>query len=387
MAAEWQNRWKDHATWTATRGSFLNSRNVGALAQTPTSEHPLDDPRERPDLRGFDFRGTNEWQGFNFEGCDLREADFSGVNLRNVRFAGARLDGARFDGADLTEADLHRANLDRASLVSAILHGAQLKDASLQKADCRSASFFRTSLFRANLAGADLRGAWLESALLRDADLNGVRIETADGFVRTDVMTRLPFRRLAWLHPHRAFLRDEVDADYAAAERIYMQLQSLVREAGQREQSGELFYRARWCRRLALPRRTDRVWELWFKQWLIGFGERILRPVWVGIVSIFVFAGIFWLAGNITYGTQQISGPQAGVTNTSKLALADCVNYSAKTFTTLGYSDSLPDFSGVQVRSGIQRALWSWLPTFEALTAACLVSLFAAIAFRKIVRD
>lgn len=382
MVEAWKQRWLHDNAWKCHRETFLAQKNLESLPEVPESERAESDSKNRRDLRGFDFRGTGNWNYFSFVGCDMRGANFSGVNLRGACFTGTILDDADFSGADL-----EGANFTEARLRGGHFHSAQLKDANLKKADCQNASFFAASLFRANLTDADLRGAWFEGAILRDLDLKGARLDSADGFVRTDLMTRLPFRRLTWMQPPRAFLRDEVEGDYAAAERIYMQLQSLVREAGQREQAGELFYRARWCRRLALPRRTDRVWELWFKQWLIGFGERILRPIWVGILSIFVFAGLYWAAGNLALAPQRSQSTQSGVTNASKPVFLDCINYSAKTFTTLGYSDTLPDFSRLDIRPGFQRALWSWLPTFEAVTAACLVSLFAAIAFRKIVRD
>jgi uncharacterized protein YjbI with pentapeptide repeats len=70
---------------------------------------------------------------------DLREADLSGMDLRNARMQGARLGGANLQGCDLRDARFNSSDM----------RGCNLRDADLRN----------TSFHRAVLTGSDLRGA------------------------------------------------------------------------------------------------------------------------------------------------------------------------------------------------------------------------------------
>jgi uncharacterized protein YjbI with pentapeptide repeats len=87
-------------------------------------------------------------------GCDLSDADLTGINL--------------------TYADLSKANLSGANLVGVQLGQANLAGANLAGADLTGAKLYMTNLTGANLSGARLPGAKLYKALLDGADLSDV---------------------------------------------------------------------------------------------------------------------------------------------------------------------------------------------------------------------
>ncbi len=73
---------------------------------------------------------------------DLREADLSGMDLRNARIQGARLGGANLEGCDLRDARFNSSDM---------------RGCNLRNADLRN-----TSMHRVVLTGADLRGAKID---------------------------------------------------------------------------------------------------------------------------------------------------------------------------------------------------------------------------------
>ena len=110
---------------------------------------------------------------FNFEGADLRGADWTdvhleGANLSGVNLGRANLSGAHLKGAYLMDAYLHDACVSNAHLEGAYLMGAHLKGAYLNGAYLEAAA-----LMEAHLEGADLTMARLEDAMLTRAHLEG----------------------------------------------------------------------------------------------------------------------------------------------------------------------------------------------------------------------
>ncbi|WP_414553309.1 pentapeptide repeat-containing protein [Anabaena sp. CCY 0017] len=108
------------------------------------------------DSRDFDFRGEN-LQGRNFQGENFEYfyvnyrntpivAQFQGANLIETNFQGVNLHGAEFQGAYL-----RNANLQSAILRGAGFQGADLRDANLQNADLHESSFKGAKLHGANL--------------------------------------------------------------------------------------------------------------------------------------------------------------------------------------------------------------------------------------------
>ncbi len=87
-------------------------------------------------------------------GCDLSDANLTGINL--------------------AYADLSKANLARANLAGVQLGQANLSGANLTGADLTGAKLYMANLTGANLSGARLLEAKLYKAVLDGADLSGV---------------------------------------------------------------------------------------------------------------------------------------------------------------------------------------------------------------------
>ncbi|MFB6837574.1 pentapeptide repeat-containing protein [Streptomyces sp. NPDC056361] len=107
----------------------------------------------------------------------LREAIFSGADLRDIQLPQADLQASRLDKADLSGADLSRANL-----TSVILNQARLRNTNFVGANLAGVSFCveeetkypcadltNTDFSSANLTNAELSGSDLKTALFCDA--------------------------------------------------------------------------------------------------------------------------------------------------------------------------------------------------------------------------
>lgn len=136
----------------------------------------------------------------HFEGVDLTEAPFAGLDLRGASFRGAiltraDLSGARLDGACFAEATLFQARLVGASLTTAQLDEAELAEADLSHANLQGASlagasapdarFVQANLESTNATALSAEGssfyqARLVSALLAYADLSRCNLDEAD---------------------------------------------------------------------------------------------------------------------------------------------------------------------------------------------------------------
>ena len=106
--------------------------------------------------------------------CDLREADFRGVNLLVADLGGADVRGADFSLANLSGVNFKKANLRGANFTEANLLGANLR-----KADLRDATFYKADLGSADLRDANLQGVNFFKADLSDARLDGANINKA----------------------------------------------------------------------------------------------------------------------------------------------------------------------------------------------------------------
>ncbi|HEY1752495.1 MAG TPA: pentapeptide repeat-containing protein [Caulobacteraceae bacterium] len=91
----------------------------------------------------------------NFAGARLRQADFSAAVMNHTSFAGADLRDLNAYGAVFTGASFAGANLTNASLVGTYLEGANFRGANLTGANFSGAEMDRaTGLTQAQLAGA-----------------------------------------------------------------------------------------------------------------------------------------------------------------------------------------------------------------------------------------
>lgn len=122
--------------------------------------------------------------GANCPGCNLFQANFSGVEMRGRNFAGARL-----RQADLSLAVLNRGNFARADLRDVEAYGAVFSGSNFAGANLTHASFVGTYLEGANLSGARLEGANFSGAeMSRTRGLSQAQLDRACG----DEATALP---------------------------------------------------------------------------------------------------------------------------------------------------------------------------------------------------
>ncbi len=117
-------------------------------------------------------------------GCNLFQAPFAYIDLRDANFSGARLIQASFTVTILTRANLYGANLSHADMFGTVLTNANLGN---------------TNLTRTNLAGSWLLGANLGGADLSETVFSGARMETTYGLTQSqlnhacgDADTQLP---------------------------------------------------------------------------------------------------------------------------------------------------------------------------------------------------
>ena len=96
---------------------------------------------------------------FEFQGKDLRHADFNRETLCNANFSGAYLSNANFERALLLDANFHEAYLTNAVFDRALLQRANFYKASLRDASLRKAILTDTTFHSAFMEGANVRGA------------------------------------------------------------------------------------------------------------------------------------------------------------------------------------------------------------------------------------
>lgn len=109
------------------------------------SEHP-----DGVDLQGADLSGRS-FDGYCFEKCDLRGANFGRCSLQGANFERANLTGATLLGADLRKANLRYVQASGADLEGARLEGADLswaffKDSNLAEVDLTEVGLWKTDL-------------------------------------------------------------------------------------------------------------------------------------------------------------------------------------------------------------------------------------------------
>ena len=104
--------------------------------------------------------------GASCPGCNLFQAEFSGVELRGRNFSGARL----------RQADLSLAEMNRTSFA-----GGDLRDVNFYGGVFGGASFAGANLTNATFVGAYLQGANFRGATLAGVNLSGAEMDRATG--------------------------------------------------------------------------------------------------------------------------------------------------------------------------------------------------------------
>jgi len=122
--------------------------------------------------------------GASCPGCNLFQADFQNVELKNKSFARARL----------RQADMSAAVMNRTSFA-----GGDLRDINAYGAVFTGASFAGANLTNASFVGAYLEGANLRGAHLDGANFSGAEMDRAQGLTQAqlsaacgDDSTKLP---------------------------------------------------------------------------------------------------------------------------------------------------------------------------------------------------
>ncbi|MCI3135662.1 pentapeptide repeat-containing protein [Phenylobacterium aquaticum] len=123
-------------------------------------------------------------RGSSCPGCNLFQADFSGLELKGRNFTGARL-----RQADLSLAVMNRTSFARTDLRDINAYGGVFSSANFAGADLTHASFVGAYLQGANLAGARLDGTNFSGAELDHVrGLSQAQLNRACG----DAATRIP---------------------------------------------------------------------------------------------------------------------------------------------------------------------------------------------------
>jgi uncharacterized protein YjbI with pentapeptide repeats len=123
--------------------------------------------------------------------CNLFQADFSNLEMKDRDFAGARLRQADFSAAVMNHTTFAGGDLRDVNAYGAVLSSASFADANLT-----NASFVGTYLEGANFRGANLTGANFSGAeMARAVGLTQRQLDTACG----DEATSLP--RGLRIHP------------------------------------------------------------------------------------------------------------------------------------------------------------------------------------------
>ena len=162
-----------------------NHARRGAAAGDAASEPVREDVRAVMDAiaarsdAGIEVEQQEKRFRLDLSGANLREWQFSGVNLSGVDLSGVDLSGVDLSGADLLEANLSGADLSGANLLEADLSGADLSGADLSGADLSGVRLIEADLSWAEFPGADLsrrrplRGRPLRGRPLRRQPLRG----------------------------------------------------------------------------------------------------------------------------------------------------------------------------------------------------------------------
>lgn len=122
--------------------------------------------------------------GANCPGCNLFQADFSGLAIKGRNLAGARL-----RQANLSLSFLNRSNLSGTDLRDIDAYGGVFSSTNFARADLTHASLVGTYMEGANFAGARLEGTNLSGAqMYRARGLSQAQLNHACG----DGATHLP---------------------------------------------------------------------------------------------------------------------------------------------------------------------------------------------------
>lgn len=144
---------------------------LSARQNTPAAIAPIDPLLPEVAQRLGDFVKQKLAQGHDFKGADL-----AGANLRNVNFSGLDLTNTLFERCDLTGANFSGTNLSGAVFSEAILNEADLSGCNLEKANLSKASFRNAVLDGVTATGNTIIHTDFTNARLRKARLSQLTV-------------------------------------------------------------------------------------------------------------------------------------------------------------------------------------------------------------------
>jgi len=109
-------------------------------------------------LRNINFSNLN-LQAARFDYSDLSNSKFVNANLRSVYFKESILEKADLSKTDLTKAGIESSNLKHSNLDHSILTNARIETCDLSFCSCKGSSFQSTTISFSNLYKADIKSA------------------------------------------------------------------------------------------------------------------------------------------------------------------------------------------------------------------------------------
>jgi uncharacterized protein YjbI with pentapeptide repeats len=115
----------------------------------------------------------------NLQGCDLSNANLSGLVLTDADMAGVNLTNANLNGTNLAVVDLQSATLTGTNLSQAFFNRTVLTGDNLSGAKLHAADFYETDMSGLDVSGADLSGSSLISGHLNGTNLTNANLTGA----------------------------------------------------------------------------------------------------------------------------------------------------------------------------------------------------------------
>lgn len=131
--------------------------------------------------------GFASFRAANLDDVLLRGSDFNNATFSDCRMQGARITGCKFTGASLVGLKALEITFEETLFVNAKLAGHSFRNATLRRldlaqADLRNCDFRSALLDECSLREAIIEGARFEGADLRGADLGGLKLGDAARF-------------------------------------------------------------------------------------------------------------------------------------------------------------------------------------------------------------
>ncbi|WIG60493.1 MAG: hypothetical protein OJF49_003241 [Ktedonobacterales bacterium] len=386
-------------------GTHLERANLRAalldgtiLTEAHLEEADLNDAHlERTDLNRAHLERAS-LNDAHLERASLREAHLDGASLDSAYLEEADLSQAHLEEADLYQAHLERAylsgaHLDRANLRTTHLDAAHLDDAHLDGADLRAAHLEGANLQQAHLEGANLQQAHLEGTILNDAHLADADLGVAslDKTTRLNgaILTRVRLDQATFDNTNLSVvdwdlvpvLGDEhiarvaLDKDQkrksrairatecAAAARAYRLLATKLKDQGLGDIADRYAYRAQVMQRKQrwYERRFGSYLASGFLSLLVGYGYRLHRILITYVLTVALFAALFWLAGSL-------GGPGANALRPDQAAQISLNAIHGRVFFAQFGLDTVQ----------------SWIATAESIAGIVIESLFVAVLLQRL---